>query len=65
MNELDIWEILTISNDFIFPNVMRDKDICKETIEVLLNKKIGDIRYIYNQKNIDIVYDSKSVRFDI
>lgn len=28
----DKWEDLTISNDFIFSKVMRDKEICKEKI---------------------------------
>ena len=53
-----IWESLTISNDFIFAKVMRDKEICRETLEILLDKKIGDIEYIDNQKVIDMRYES-------
>ncbi len=60
-----IWESLTISNDFIFAKVMRDKEICRETLEILLDKKIGDIEYIDNQKVIDMRYDSKSIRLDV
>ena len=61
----DKWEDLTISNDFIFSKVMRDKEICKETIENLLHIKIKDIKYIEEQKSINIRYDAKSIRLDV
>ncbi len=61
----ELWENLTLSNDFMFSKVMRDKEICRETLEILLNKKIGDVTYIDNQKTIDINYDEKSVRLDV
>ena len=59
------WESLTISNDFLFSKLMRDKEICKEVLEVLLNIKIGDLKYLEEQKIIDIMLDAKSVRLDI
>ena len=61
----ELWEGLTLSNDFMFSKVMRDKEICRETLEILLDKKIGEITYIDNQKTIDINYDAKSVRLDV
>ena len=61
----ELWENLTLSNDFMFSKVMRDKEICRETLEILLDKKIGEITYIDNQKTIDINYDAKSVRLDV
>ena len=65
INQKDLWENLTLSNDFMFSKVMRDKEICRETLEILLDKKIGEITYIDNQKTIDINYDAKSVRLDV
>ena len=65
INQKDLWENLTLSNDFMFSKVMRDKEIFRETLEILLDKKIGEITYIDNQKTIDINYDSKSVRLDV
>ena len=65
LEKWELWENLTISNDFMFSKVMRDKEICRETLEILLDKKIGEITYIDNQKMIDINYDSKSVRLDV
>ena len=44
---------------------MRDKELCRETLEVFLDKNIGNIDYIDNQKVIDIDYNSKSVRLDV
>ena len=64
-DELKKWDKLTISNDFIFCKVMSDKEICKEVLEVLLERKVGDILYIDEQKTIDLELDSKSVRLDI
>ena len=61
----ELWENLTLSNDFMFSKVMRDKEICRKTLEILLDKKIGEITYIDNQKTIDINYDAKSVRLDV
>ena len=61
----ELWENLTLSNDFMFSKVMRDKEICRETLEILLDKKIGEIIYIDDQKTIDINYDAKSVRLDV
>ena len=58
----DKWQSLTISNDFIFAKVMKDKEICKELIETLLNIKIKEIKYITEQKSINIRYDAKSIR---
>ncbi|MFR4987284.1 MAG: hypothetical protein ACLUCH_07810 [Lachnospirales bacterium] len=65
MIKIEKWEDLTISNDFLFSKLMRDKEICKEIIEILLNIKVGDITYLEEQKTIDIIYDKKSVRLDV
>ena len=48
-----------------FSKLMRDRDICKRVLEVLLNFKIFDIKYIEDEKTINIRYDSKSIRLDI
>lgn len=59
------WENLTISNDFLFSKLMRDEEICKELIELLLHLKVGEITYIQEQKTIDIMHNQKSVRLDV
>ena len=59
------YEELTIQDNFIFQKVMRNKRICKQTIERLLNIDIKDISYPEEEKTIDIRLDSKSIRLDV
>lgn len=59
------WEDLTISNDFIFSKVMRDEEICKQVINVLLDIKVSKIKYLQQQKNINLDYDKKSICLDV
>ena len=65
MYTVKTWEELEIQDDFLFSKVMRDKEICKITLEKLLHIKIKDLKYIEEQKNIDIAFESKSVRLDV
>ena len=44
---------------------MRDKELCRKTLEVFKDKNIEEINYIDNQKVIDIDYNSKNVRLDV
>lgn len=59
------FEELQLRDDFIFGKVMRNKAICKETLEILLGIQIEDIDYPESQKAIDITYRGKSVRLDV
>lgn len=59
------WENLQIKDDFLFSKVMRDKEICIALLEKLLKLKIKDIKYLEEQKTIDIEYDAKSIRLDV
>ncbi len=44
---------------------MRDEEICKKVLEVLLKFKISNINQIEDEKTINIGYDAKSIRLDI
>lgn len=59
------YEELTIQDNFIFQKVMRNKKICKQTIERLLDIEVADISYPEEEKSIDIRLDSKSIRLDV
>lgn len=63
--EEQLWENLTISNDFMFAKVMRNPELCKGMLERLLDIQIDHIEYPEEQKVIDISKDSKSVRLDV
>ncbi len=64
-NNLKKWEDLELKDDFMFAKVMRDPELCREMLERLLGFKISGIRYLEEQKTIDISYDSRSIRLDV
>lgn len=40
-------------------------DLCKELLELILDIKIRKVEIAEQQKNVDITYDGKGVRFDV
>ncbi len=56
---------LTFQDNFIFQKVMLKKHICKAVLERLLDISINDIVYIHEEKNLDVRWDTKSVRLDV
>ena len=59
------FEELKLRDDFMFGKVMRNKAICKKTLEILLGIRIEDIDYPETQKAINITCQGKSVRLDV
>ncbi len=59
------WEELEITDDFLFGKVMRNPELCKRTIEAILNIEVDRIDYLEEQKTIDMSLDAKSVRLDV
>lgn len=59
------WEELEITDDFLFGKVMRNPEVCKRTIEVILGIEIDRIDYLEEQKAIDMSLDAKSIRLDV
>ncbi len=56
---------LNLEDDFLFAQVMSDKDICKEFLEKLLEVEIEKVEMPENQKTIDLLLESKGIRLDI
>jgi len=63
--KLKTWEELTISDNFLFQNVMQDKTVCKDFIEKLLHIKVKGITYRQYEKTVELSPETKGVRFDI
>ena len=59
------WKNLTITDNFLFEKVMRNKRICKRLIEKILGMTIADINFPESEKVIDMRRDSKGVRLDV
>ena len=60
------YEELDFTDDFMFGKVLyHNPELCKELLELILNKKIRKICFPETQKSISITGDSKGVRFDV
>lgn len=54
-----------ITDDYIFSNLMRFNDICKEVLELLLGFEVGTIIYISYQEVFNVDFKSRGIRLDI
>ena len=58
-------EDLTITDDFMFSQVMKDEEICKEVVETILGIKVGKIKFLTSQHEIEITPEAKSITLDV
>lgn len=57
---------LQFTDDFMFWNVLvRNPNLCKELLELILNISIREIRLFEGQKTIEPKYDSRGIRLDV
>ena len=65
-SQIKPYEKLTFTDDFMFAAVLNsNKEICKQVIERILDRKIKDISYPEYQHSITIRYDARGVRLDV
>ena len=65
MKKFKAWEDLTITDDFMFSQVMKDEEICKEVVEMILGIKVGKIEFLTSQHEIEINPEAKSITLDV
>ena len=58
-------EDLTFTDDFMFSQVMKNKEICKEVVETILGIKVGRIEFLTSQYEIEIDPESKTIAMDV
>ena len=56
---------LTFTDDFMFSQVMKNKEICKEVIETILGIKVGKIEFLTSQHEIQIDPEAKTIAMDV
>ncbi len=61
----EIYETLTLKDDFIFGKVMQEPGNCIEMLKRLTGNVIGDNISINNQKSVKVAVDGKGVRYDV
>lgn len=60
------YEELCFTDDYMFCMILTTRlDLCKELLELILDIKIRKVEIAEQQKNVDITYDGKGVRFDV
>ena len=58
-------EDLTFTDDFMFSQVMKNKEICKEIVETILGIKVGKIEFLTSQYEIEIDPEAKTIAMDV
>ena len=64
-NYAEVYDQLTLTDDFIFAKVMKNKKLCKKLLEIILDVEIEKIEYVEGQKVIDLMKETHGVRLDI
>ena len=60
------WDSLTFVNNYVFQEVLKNKELCKYLIEKILHIQIKDIRYLIEERHINSArISSKSIRLDV
>ena len=60
------WDSLTLANNYVFQEVLKNKELCKYLIERILHIQIKDIRYLIAERQINSGrISSKSIRLDV
>ena len=65
MQKFKAWEDLTFTDDFMFSQVMKNKEICKEVVETILGIKVGKIEFLTSQYEIEIDPEAKTIAMDV
>lgn len=60
------YEDLTFVDDFMFCKILTEyPQLCRELLQIIIGKKVGDFVSIDKQKPIEITTDGKGIRFDV
>ncbi len=59
------FEELTFSDQFMFGKVMSDSRRCRKVLETLVQKPVGELHDVVNEKHMKETADGKAIRLDI
>lgn len=59
------YDELKFTDDFMFGKVMEDKELCREVLECLLQRPVGELQEVQTQKEIKFTSDGKPIRLDV
>ena len=47
------WDALTFTNNYVFQEVLKKKELCKYLIEQILHIHVKDIEYLIAERNVN------------
>ena len=59
------WDAITIKNNFLFQETLRNKSLCKQLLERVLHIQVKTIRYMETEKTMKAQLSSKNTRVDV
>ena len=59
------YEELEFKDDFMFGKVMEDLDLCRDVLESLLDRSVGELTELQTQKEFRFTSDGKPIRLDV
>ena len=59
------WDAITIKNNFLFQETLRNKSLCKQLLERVLHIQVKTIRYMETEKTMKAQLNSKNTRLDV
>ncbi len=59
------YEELEFRDDFMFGKVMEDLNLCRDVLECLLDKPVGELTELETQKEFRFTSDGKPIRLDV
>ena len=59
------WDAITIKNNFLFQETLRNKSLCKQLLERVLHIQVKTIRYMETEKTMNAQLSSKNTRLDV
>ena len=59
------YDELDFTDDFMFGKIMEDKELCREVLECLLQKPVGELTEVQTQREFKYVSDGKPIRLDV
>ena len=60
------YDELTFNDDFMFCKILEQNPmLCRELLELVLDRKVGELACVNRQKPVEITANGKGVRFDV
>ena len=59
------WDAVTIKNNFLFQETLRNEKICKDFLNRVLHIQVKTIRYLETEKTMTAQLRSKNSRLDV